>query len=213
MKKIDRCADIEADLTNVLNSVADADRSAYWDDRNDARVRTFKDLILQHGLDVQQNKCAWCTLPIGPGARRSCERDHVAPKGKYSRWTFSPENLVVVCESCNGPQIKGRKDTVHVEAYDYEETTFHIVHPYRDDPEEHLEFVQEGWTAVLVRSKTDKGQWTITNMKLDSPELTFERAKEAVLAVIVTLPPRERELLEAALRGLTVRDSGQPLDL
>jgi hypothetical protein len=74
------------------------------------------------------------------------------------------------------------------------------VHPYFDNPEEHISFVQEE-ARIVMKSLSPKGIWTIDKMRLDSPSATANRALEAALKDIA-LPAHLAALIEQAMEGL-----------
>lgn len=202
MKKLTTCAVIAAEVQNKLDAIPDAEKAAQWNSRG-VPVRSFKKAVHDQGLVIQGERCAWCTLFIGERGRRTAHRDHIAPKATYPQWTFTPKNLVLACEYCNGFAVKSDLDTVAAVAQAYEASTFHLVHPYIDAPEDHIEFtlaVQDRGVVVRAKNGSAKGVWTITHLKLDSPGLTQERAKDALMEEDrAALPDFYRNLLDQAL--------------
>lgn len=203
MIRLEQCPQIEPDILAKLERYPVASRPKRWEGKAKAVVQ-FKSEILIKGLVIQSNKCAWCTLPVGQEGRRTAHRDHIAPKAKYPQWTFLPMNLVIACEYCNGFAVKGEADTVSVVTDIYEDCGFHLVHPYLDEPSNHLCFIFEGdGASVTIRSLSDKGGWTIEKLKLDTPGATMERAKEHLYQQrLSTLPQQQRDLFRNALLAL-----------
>ncbi|WP_461495996.1 hypothetical protein [Pyruvatibacter sp.] len=74
---------------------------------------------------------------------------------------------------------KAKFDTVDVEAPSYRRSTFKIVHPFLDDPAQHLDFELDD-KAILIRAKSGsaKGRQTIDLFGLMEPERAKERAKD-----------------------------------
>lgn len=199
MLKIDEAATIPADVQAGLDAIPAAERKDHWPRATNA-VKAFKRAVKQHGMAVQNAKCVWCESKVGFSGRRSAHRDHIAPKDLYSAWTFEPYNLALSCEYCNGFEVKKDLDTIAVLAPAYADSQFHIVHPYFDNPEEHISFVQEE-ARIVMKSLSPKGIWTINKMRLDSPSATANRALEAALKDIA-LPAHLAALIEQAMEGL-----------
>ena len=137
----------------------------------------FKSGITEQLLRNQSRRCAYC------GSRLRGEhphRDHIAPKESHPEFTFLPSNLVLACYYCN-TECKGAYDSVDGKAAAYSKCTFRIVHPYLDEPSEHIEFVG-GEKEILIRVTNDsaKGRETIRLFKLTSPEISKQRAKDAL---------------------------------
>jgi uncharacterized protein (TIGR02646 family) len=199
MKKFSAWAAIDGAIQQKLDAIAVDQRSKAWDGQRRA-VLDFKEMVHTHGMEVQQKRCAWCTLLLGEDGRRTSHRDHIAPKGLYPQWTFTSKNLILACEYCNGFAVKADLDTVEHVAEAYDEYDFLIVHPYLDDPKEHISYAgDDPGESIVIVGTSDKGRWTITNLKLDSPGLTKERAKDYLyLERSKALPPYYKELLDRA---------------
>ncbi len=165
--------------TKRLRKLSVAEQTAAW--VNDTRgAKKFKSELSAALKKSQENRCAYCGARF-QGARP--HRDHIAPKGAqlHPEWSFHTRNLVLACYDCNSSR-KGEFDTVVVKSSYYRRTKFNIVHPYLDDPREHLAFTGHR-LAVLVRAVNGsaKGVQTIKLFDLDNPLRTKERAKDAVM--------------------------------
>jgi len=202
--KFNQCADVDAEIITALDKYAVAIRPKRWDGKAKP-VKAFKEAILTQGLIIQAEKCAWCTLTVGAMGRRTAHRDHIAPKARYPQWTFLPKNLVVACEYCNGFAVKGELDTIENISNVYDDCEFFLVHPYNDDPREHVEFLYEvDGTRISIKSTSLKGKWTIEKLKLDSPGSTIERAKEYLyLQRKNSLPSGESKLFQDAIKAFS----------
>lgn len=143
--------------------------------RNNGVYRQFKDVITARLKVLQSNRCAYCGTRLHEVRPH---RDHIAPKSPYFKWTFWPMNLVLTCYCCN-VDCKGEIDTVDVASVSYRRSTFNIVHPFLDDPADHLDFDLDE-NAILIRPKNGsaKGARTIELFRLMSPERAKERAKD-----------------------------------
>lgn len=193
-----QAATVDAALHQTFEAIAEDDRSVEWT-RGTVAVKQFKAAVMAHGKVVQNSRCVWCELPIGDVGRRSIHRDHIAPKGLHSRWTFEPLNIALACEYCNGFAVKGDLDTVAVPGATYQTSSFRIVHPYLDTPSDHITY--STGEQVVIEGRTPRGKWTIEKLRLDNPVITKERAIELLLA---NLPVTDDQalLLEQALGKL-----------
>lgn len=143
--------------------------------RNYGIYKKFKAHITASMRLEQDNRCAYCGTRL---YEKNPHRDHIAPKSKYFQWTFCPMNLVLACYCCNTDH-KGETDTVDTLAASYRRTTFKIVHPFFDRPEEHLEFAVSGNSILIVpKGGSTKGEFTINLFGLMSPDRAKERAKD-----------------------------------
>lgn len=163
------------ELRSKIGNVRDAE--AHWK-RNYGKYQTFKARITSSMKVAQSNRCAYCGTRLH---EKRPHRDHIAPKSPHFQWTFWPLNLVLACYCCN-TDCKGERDTVSVLAQTYRRTTFTIVHPFLDDPSDHIEFELDDM-SILVRAKNGsaKGVTTIELFNLMTPERAKERAKDFLL--------------------------------
>ncbi len=121
-------------------------------------------------LQIQGEYCIFCGIHFSIVG--TAQREHIAYKGKYGQFVFTPKNLALACAYCNGFEKKSTKDTVSKLDNDYDNCEFSIVHPYFDDYKEHLQFEYEnGEKRVIIRIKNDseKGENTINIFGLDEP--------------------------------------------
>lgn len=180
MKKLKGPAKITKDLRQRLNKFPVDARPVRWYGRSKAVLR-FKKEIMKQGLVIQSDRCAWCMLSVGPEGHRTAHRDHIVASSDQPKWTFLPKNLVIACEYCNGLAVKKDSKTVSVLESNYDRCEFSIVHPYLDNPSLHIKFeCDAGETEIVIKSITQKGEDTITMMKLDNPQMTMLRAKEYI---------------------------------
>ncbi len=162
-------------LLSKLDSIKTAQK--LWK-RNDGKYKAFKGNVTATMKVAQSSRCAYC------GARlheQRPHRDHIAPKSPHYRWTFWPINLVLACYCCNVDRKNGF-DTVDVLAKSYRRTTFNIVHPFLDDPADHLNFdLADKSILVQPKNASAKGAKTIELFGLMEPERAKQRAKDALL--------------------------------
>ena len=203
MKKLDVPAfdrQIIRFLTTKLDGVPTAQK--LWK-RNDGRYREFKNSVTETMKATQSNRCAYCGIRF---YEKRPHRDHIAPKSPHFRWTFWPLNLVLACYCCN-VDCKGEIDTVDVVAPSYRRSAFNIVHPFLDDPAEHLDFELDE-KAILVSAKNGsaKGKRTIDLFNLMHPERAKQRAKDLLFDEDVGhLHGVTRDMFLAACKDLQAR--------
>jgi uncharacterized protein (TIGR02646 family) len=154
-----------------------------------SRRNELKDVIRQQLETLQGDECAFCGLSL---KSRVAQIEHIAPKGSelYPQFMFEKKNLILACSLCNGFEKKSTFDTIESLDVNYSKCTFKIVHPYFDDPDDHLEYITlPGSTlAYLIQVKekngikSPKGEQTISLFELDSSAMTEERYKDALAA-------------------------------
>lgn len=203
MIKLAPWPEIDKDLQRQLTAIPIRQRPDRWDGQTKI-VKSFKDTVKKRGLEIQKSRCAWCMLTVGGLGRRTWHRDHIAPKRKHPTWTFLSQNIVMSCEFCNGFSVKKDLETVKVKHRSYAKCEFFVVHPYFDNPPDHLEFVSaDRETKILIKGKSEKGLWTIKELDLDTPGATLERAKDALYQKrLEELEAEDQEWLKAAVSNL-----------
>lgn len=137
--------------------------------------KSFKASVTSLLLIEQSKRCAYCGGRLN---EKKPHRDHIAPKEKYRKWMFWPENLVLACFACN-TDLKKTFDPIVKDGKNYRDTKFSIVHPYIDDPTLHIEYAAEG-LSILIRpvGNSPKGSETIRLFNLSDPERAKQRAKD-----------------------------------
>ncbi|WP_130854979.1 retron system putative HNH endonuclease [Olivibacter jilunii] len=122
----------------------------------------------------QRGKCAYCERYLfGLGH----EIDHFAHKALYPRFTFVTVNLYYSCSSCNSTARKGQKATVlNLQQY-YKDCTFLIVHPFFNNPDDEIKFIDEDKVVFDRTQSTELGRNTIDFFKWDDFESTTIRAR------------------------------------
>jgi uncharacterized protein (TIGR02646 family) len=161
-----------------------------WDIKRNVNITQFKKSLKSQLLVTQDEKCAYCGLPLGETGKTEIE--HFAPKGgairpKHPEFAFTVNNLVLSCNLCNSPVKKGNYDTVEVKNANYDHCTFKIVHPYFDDHSLHY-----GWTndseKILIQGISVKGLESVRVFKLDSLRHSEARTRIKVNAYLLTIP-------------------------
>lgn len=166
-------------------------------------AKDFKKEMTTLMLIEQSKRCAYCGCRL---FEKKPHRDHIAPKELYKQWMFWPENLVLACFTCN-TDLKKSFDPVVANGYNYRLTKFSFVHPYIDDPAEHLTYTSEGVKLIIQeKNGSSKGSKTIEIFELSSAERSKQRAKDILLDDDVEhLHGDYRELYESALEIIHTR--------
>lgn len=117
-------------------------------------------------LHEQQCRCAYCERILSKG---DVTIDHIAPKTEHWRFTYEPLNLVVSCKACNSPTLKASKETIDGEENpDYPLNAFIIVHPFLDEPDQHIFFQDSERTILDMPRCTKQGKATIEMFDWDN---------------------------------------------
>ena len=112
-------------------------------------------LALQGETD---SKCAYCESRIRHVTTEHVE--HIEPKSRRPDLLLEWSNLTIACPKCN--QHKA----------DYHSVEVPLLNPYRDDPEEHLEFY-----GAIVLGKTLRGRVTVQRLELSRAGLLEPKAE------------------------------------
>jgi uncharacterized protein (TIGR02646 family) len=140
-------------------------------------TKEFKANVTANLLVEQAKRCAYCG---GRLFEKRPHRDHIAPKEKYKKWMFWPENIVLACFACN-TDLKASFDPVVKVGVNYRATEFSIVHPYLDDPAEHIGYAADGLSVLIGPvNNSEKGLRTIRLFELSDPERAKQRAKDVL---------------------------------
>ncbi|WP_397323969.1 hypothetical protein [Pantoea agglomerans] len=150
-----------------------------WDLRR-PEIIIFKRILKKQLLIAQDNKCAYCGLPLDETGKTEIE--HLAAKGgaarpKHVEYTFEIDNLYLACNLCNSPLKKGNKETVvSKDPLSYSNCIFKIVHPRYDIPGQHYSWVTE-MEKVMIQPSSSKGDASIKMFELDSLAHSEARAR------------------------------------
>ena len=135
--------------------------------RGDTQTNNIKHRLSLHTLRFQGGRCAFCESLLREG---DAPIEHIVPKSKHGEYSFTPLNVVTSCTSCNSPSKKGDIDTVILPlAGKYEDNQFKIVHPYLDDPDEHIKYKDTEKIYLDIANCSPKGLWTINLFHWDTP--------------------------------------------
>ena len=181
-------------LKSLKQQLTNQERSTVLWARTSGHIGTFKSDVTTQLHTKQGRRCAYCGSYL---FEENPHRDHIAPKSPYFKWTFWPVNLVLACYACNTDRKK-TFDTVAVIRPSYRRTQFRIIHPYFDNPNDHLTFIgHRGSILIKPRNGSEKGRETIELFDLMSPERAKQRAKDALFdADIGHLNGRFKHLFE-----------------
>ncbi|MEY4936265.1 MAG: hypothetical protein RIS64_2624 [Bacteroidota bacterium] len=133
-------------------------------------------------LDAFDNKCAFCECDVSMGA--PFDTEHFRPKYQYCWLAYEWSNFVLACKRCNTNKsikfkINGEKAKMpdidfhknldaflaqcHISELEDEDCLF--LHPALHEPDEHLEFQENG--LVFAKNGSSKGEYSINNYKLN----------------------------------------------
>ena len=141
--------------------------------KGDNDTKDLKNRISEYTLIQQKCKCVYCEDLITGGA----QLDHVVPKQLHPEFCYEPKNLLTSCAVCN-MYIKNAADTVELPVKRrYEKNKFLIVHPYFDNPDEHIKFINDDRVVIDEARSTELGKATITFFHLNDYPAYCMRAK------------------------------------
>lgn len=167
--------------TNVeqkfVNDVLKPLLSNGWKDQKQD-TKNLKHKIDVHTINAQGGRCAYCETLLIKGAHAI---DHIAPKGRYGIFCYEPYNLVNACSSCNSPSNKGETDTIETPANskDYQSNRFKIVHPYFDNPDDHIQYEDDEKTIFDLNACSQKGVETINMFHWNEGWAYYQRVRNA----------------------------------
>ena len=162
------------------------------------KIKALKDSIRASLNELHGEYCIYCGMDLNVTSGNQIE--HIAPKARYPKFTFERFNLVLACSLCNGFEKKERAgywDTVAQPSDIYEDCEFRIVHPYFDEPEDHLELNRHGG-KVLIKGLSAKGLRSIETFLLDGEPLTNQRGT-LVIRQMYNLNPAMEALVESTI--------------
>lgn len=163
-------------LTRRLSST---NADSLWE-RSSGRYKAFKEEITKELLKIQGHRCAYCGCHLFGNPHR----DHIAPKSPYYMWTFWPKNLVLSCSPCNVDFKKSFDPVIPtVNIKSYKQTAFSFVHPYFDDPKQHIKFLGHRLEILISRANSStKGKTSIDLFDLTNTHRAKERAMHAAFS-------------------------------
>lgn len=146
--------------------------------KQDEMTLSIKNHICIWTLRHQNCRCAYCEKILSTG---EVQIEHIVDKGKHREFTFHPRNLIVSCSSCNSSAIKGTKPVlVGNKQNRYKSNQFKIVHPYFDNPDDHIKFQDEDRIYFDKARCSRKGLDTIDFFEWDSYSSLLTRTKVAL---------------------------------
>lgn len=149
-----------------------------WKDQKQ-KTHALKHDIDTYTIRAQGGRCAYCETILRKGAHAI---DHIAPKGIYGEFCYEPFNLVNACSSCNSTSNKGEKDIIEAPAdkNNYTNNRFTIVHPYFDNPDEHIKYEDDDKTIYDMPNCSRKGLETISTFHWDESWAYTQRVINAM---------------------------------
>ncbi|HIE5389750.1 TPA: HNH endonuclease [Enterobacter cancerogenus] len=124
----------------------------------------LKNNIKEQLFRLQDGFCPYCgfkfSYRVGEAGVRNIQREHIAPKSSYKKYTFTTRNLVLACSICNGSDYKSNCDTIDNIGNTYSTCNFKIIHPYLDKRSEHLKLDANTGIYELIAGKP-KGKFTV----------------------------------------------------
>ncbi len=148
-----------------------------WDSKM-KYIKSFKKNLREDMYEKQNKLCAYCRIHV-PLACVPMHREHIVYKDEHPQWMFLPENLCVVCPTCN--EFKGTDEVLEApktKTYPKSSAGFKIIHPLYDKYSDHIELVGD----VLYKGKSKKGVFTINTCHLYRVDLAEERVDMKMLA-------------------------------
>lgn len=149
--------------------------SEIWGINNKAE-KALKHRISKRTLWEQDCRCAYCECMLVQG---NCFIEHLVPKSLYREFVYEPENLTSSCGRCNCTGIKGNKETLNSTLnVEYSQNDFKIVHPYFDQPDQHIVFKDAERTIFDKARCSPKGLDTIEFFHWDDDDAIIARQRE-----------------------------------
>lgn len=143
-----------------------------WE-KGDNATKDLKNSISKYTLLKQGNRCAYCEDFITRGA----QLDHIVPKHSHPEFCFEPKNLITSCAVCN-LYIKNAGDTITTPVKRrYEQNVFTIVHPYFNNPDVHIKYINEDRIVIDINRCTNLGRNTIVFFHLNDYPAYCKRAE------------------------------------
>jgi uncharacterized protein (TIGR02646 family) len=198
IKKLPSTPVIPKNILDEINSLKPF-TGGEWDIKDNEYIQSFKTELKTQLLIIQDERCAYCGLPLGETGKTEIE--HFAPKGgakrpKHTEFSFTVENLVLSCNLCNSPIKKGMYDTISQKKPSYQDCTFKIVHPYFDEHDQHYGWVNTAST-ILIQGISAKGRESIRLFELDSSRHTEARVRLKIKAYLDQIPGGNQIIAEA----------------
>lgn len=149
-------------------------------------INSLKHNIKDYLLRKQFLRCYYCEGEFYKNRTGVGEPtiDHIADKGTYPLFLYTPKNLVLACKECNGFNKKGTENVIseNSSTTDYNIFTsqdFIIIHPYLDRKENHMEYIEHAniWRVV---NNSPKGKETIRMFGLNQSYCVVEKFKDTM---------------------------------
>ena len=129
----------------------------HWNHQKDKLRIPIRDSL----MSMQNNRCVYCDVPTDDPE----DVEHIAHKADYPQFVFTPENLAYCCKNCN-QTYKSSTDVIETLADKYENCTFKMVHPYRDNVDEYFDTRYKVITTIRPNLSTEKREKAIFTFNL-----------------------------------------------
>ncbi|HEY5125599.1 MAG TPA: HNH endonuclease [Ignavibacteria bacterium] len=150
----------------------DDNKKTTWDDGSN-ETKDLKSKI-SYLLHLNQGfKCAYCERYL---IAEDKEMDHIDSKKHNKNDIYTCINIVYSCGYCNSSARKGQNSIVNLRNVNYKLNSFIILHPYLDNPEEHIIFQDEDQLYLDLPRCTEKGKETIKIFHFNDDEMNIFRA-------------------------------------
>ncbi|ODJ68503.1 hypothetical protein BFR45_04055 [Brochothrix thermosphacta] len=195
IKQIDKCKNYSKKQKRLVNKLKPWNGS-FWDNKE---VKDLKKELRIYMLKMQDGRCAYCGNEFG--VTSNSEIEHIAAKGGnnrliYPQFTFTPYNLVLACHLCNSPVKKGQIKVINRLSINYKSCDFDIIHPYFDNPSDHLlEMIDSDDKGLIYAYRSVKGLNTLKMFSLNNEVQIKHRTMEAIYSEI---SPENKEKMLAA---------------
>lgn len=145
----------------------------------------------------QSLKCVYCERYV---YSLSPEIDHFAHKALYPEFTFIPINLFYACKLCNSTSRKGQKPTIVNRMNQYNQCTFSIVHPFFDNPDIEIRFLDADRIYFDRTNSSPVGNATIDFFEWEDLIYSTIRSRDLVLQRLNPLTSdQERQLIHETI--------------
>ncbi|WP_267226225.1 HNH endonuclease [Dyella silvae] len=148
------------------------------------QLKLIKKRIQRFHLDRQGSTCCYCRTNLQGGGPFMIDREHILPKSKFRKLTYTISNLSVSCKRCNLQFKKNRIDFVvdpkTVEAKHDKSDQYLFAHPNFDHLDDLIErlSVQANRKVVVTYKVSNHPKATFTYEYFNLKELEVDSFQE-----------------------------------